>query len=240
VALQSSENLGTRQYENSPALSIIDCYMSCCCSKKSVHIVTLDLIYYKTKEFPADFGLEAQAISPATIDDLKHSVKDKTRALIDYLENNQRKLRSVGAYMSEKCRSSNHPVDHLISLFILNNILPVIKNFSYDKGDMVKMIKKAGKGNEGNSASVRALLNRTLAENYLTFEESMIDIFEVLLSQNNLFGKVLSSRPTHFPLRDGDRSHLREFDPSVRGCPIHEGGQATRHSEDLRIGSPQA
>lgn len=163
--------------------------MCCCCGKKSVHIMTLDQIYYKTKEYPSHMSNDTHIISTQGIEELKAFVKDRVRPLNDYLENNQRKLKTVGSYMSIKCQSSGHPVDHLISLFILNNILPAIKNFSYDRGDMVKLIKKAGKGSDGDSSSVRSLLNRNLAENYLTFEESMIEIFEVLLSKNNPFGK---------------------------------------------------
>lgn len=161
----------------------------CCCSKKGVHLATLDHIYFKTKEYPVILPSNNQIITPQVVDELKATVKDRIRPLNDYLENNQRKLKSVGSYISEKCQSSAHPVDHLISLFILNNILPSIKNFSYDRGDMVKLINKARKGKDGESASVRSLLNKNLAENYLVFEERMLEIFDVLLAQTNVFGR---------------------------------------------------
>jgi hypothetical protein len=164
--------------------------MCCCCSKKSLHIATLDNIYYKTKEYPAFLPSNTQIVTTQAVEELKVFVKDRVRPVNDYLENNQRKLKSVGSYMSEKCRSSTHPVDHLISLFILNNILPAIKNYSYDRGDMVKLINKARKGKDVESASVRGLLNKNLAENYLIFEESMIEIIDVLIAKENPFGSL--------------------------------------------------
>lgn len=159
-----------------------------CCGKKAVYRTTLDALFYKTKEFPYLSSMTDMGLSPERIEELRAYVKDKVKPLIDYLENNQPKLKSVGNYLSEKCRSSGHPVDHLLSLFILNSILPVIKNFSYDRGDMLKMIKRSGKNKDGRSASVQSLLNKNLAENYLAFENHMIAILEVIMSPGNSFG----------------------------------------------------
>ena len=72
----------------------------CFNGQKPLHRTTLDAIFYKTKEFPMDKqgnlmnNLEGQAI-----EQIRLFVKDKTKILIDYLENNQGKLKNVGRYL---------------------------------------------------------------------------------------------------------------------------------------------
>ena len=79
-----------------------------------------------------------------------------------------------------------NPVDYLIALFVLNYVLPTVKNFSYGRGDMLKMIKKANRQlGTGGQANLSSLLDRHLAENFLFFEQTMIEILNVLLGKDN-------------------------------------------------------
>lgn len=167
--------------------------MSCLCfkQKKRVEKEVLDSIFLKTKEFAAIQKSASLDLSKETIDSLRAFVKDKIKTLLDYLENNQRKLKNVGRYLSSISSSSKHPVDHLLSLFILNNILPVIKNFSYDRGDIVKMIKKSAKNSGAKSANLQNLLNKNLAENYLYFEGKMIGVLTHLLTLKMNYSDVI-------------------------------------------------
>lgn len=159
-----------------------------CCGKKAVYRVILDQLFYKTKEFPYATSVNGTGLTLERIIELRAFVKDKVNPLIDYLKNNQPKLKNVGSYLSEKCRSSGHPVDHLITLFILNDILPAIKSFSYDRGTMQKLNKRAAAKKEGGSANLLSLLNKNLAENYLAFENHMIVILEIISSPSNRSG----------------------------------------------------
>ena len=163
----------------------------CCLGKLPVHRLTLDMIFLKTKEFPADKITGMVSIDEAAIEGLRASTKEKAKTLIDFLENNQRKLKSVGTYLAEKCSSSSNPVDYLLTLFVFNNILPAIKNFSYDRGDMLKLIRKVGNKNEAKGSSLQALLNKNLAENYLSFENRLVEVLTVLLNQKNRYNQLV-------------------------------------------------
>jgi hypothetical protein len=164
--------------------------MKACCGKQPVYRLTLDSLFYKTREYPLNLASPTAGLKLEDVDGLRAFVKEKAKPLLDYLENNQRKLTNVGQYLSDRCRSSGHPVDHLIALLVLKDILPVIKNFAYDRGDMLKLIKKAGKNKDGRSKSVQSLMNRNLAENYLAFEERLIEILEVALGPQSRFGRL--------------------------------------------------
>jgi hypothetical protein len=158
----------------------------CCRGKKPVHRATLDLIFLKTKEYPPDKVTGRVNLDEQAIEQLRAFAKEKSKTLVDFLENNMRKLKSVGNYLLEKVGKSNNPVDYLLALFVLNNILPAIKNFSYDRGDMVKLIKKVGNNSAAKSTSLQVLLNKHLAENYLNFENRMVEILNLLLSKQPL------------------------------------------------------
>ena len=92
----------------------------------------------------------------------------------------------MGNYLQDKVQKTINPVDYLLSLFVLNNILPAVKNFSYDRGDMMKMIKKVNKQmGAGGQANWRTLLDRHLAENFLSFESMITEILNELLGKEN-------------------------------------------------------
>lgn len=176
----------------------------CCGAKKSHEKVILEEIFLHTKQFPPDKQTKTVDLKDEQVIAIKAFVKDRSKALNDYLENNQRKLKDIGKFLLSKVQDSRHPADHLMSLFILNNLMPVIKSFSYDKGRINKLVAKtknytptsnrtAGSQSKYNKydASVLALLNKNLAENYLVFENFVKEIFDFLLDVNYTWAELI-------------------------------------------------
>jgi hypothetical protein len=157
--------------------------MFCCCcnrTKTQLHKQILEQIFRKTKEYPK----RVDTYSPAELktDELRAFVADKAKPLLDYLENNQRKLQSVGKHLNERCKASKHPVDHLLTLLVLNNVLPIIHKLSCNRKDMLNMVKSVGKGSPSKGQSLEFLMNKNIADNYFKFENKLIGILNYLLA----------------------------------------------------------
>ena len=159
----------------------------CFAKKKELDGIILEQIYLKTKEYPVT---ELESFKPEQAGQLKDFVKPKAKALIDYLQNNPRRLRGIGKNLRMKLESSSNLVDHLLILFILNEVLPALKNLSYDRSEILKMIREEGKSS-GKVENMQIKLNKHREDNYLYFEGKITEIFEQLLEQKSNQGDFL-------------------------------------------------
>lgn len=97
----------------------------CCCCHSKQRILYLDqmkIIYSKAEEYKEGPN---GTVDPSQIDmeALEQFVNKQSKPIIDYLENNQRRLKDIAKHVFRKVKGTSNSGSHLISLFILNNVL---------------------------------------------------------------------------------------------------------------------
>lgn len=103
----------------------------------------------------------------------------------------------VNFFSKIKVKHSGNYVDHLLSLFIMDNILPNIAKFNYDKkflGALVKnkdkkKAKKKGKHNQ--TEFMEFLLNKNFRTNFQKFETKFLAMIQYLLNINSEYKRFL-------------------------------------------------
>ena len=159
----------------------------CCCSSNvSVYKESLKRVFAKTQEYQV--GLDGN-VDPKDIDikEIETFVEKETKPIIDYLENNQRSLKEIGSIVLNKAKNSKNSVDHLLCLYIMNNILPAIQHFNYDRRFINKLIKSKRKKKKSFNRPdfLQFLLNKNMKENFANFETKLMALIKHLISLEN-------------------------------------------------------
>jgi len=156
--------------------------LCCCCGSKQrvLYLEQLNLVYSKVAEFKVDKtgNLDLGSLHEDELSNLEEFVNSNCKPIIDYLENNQRRLKDIGKYINKKVKGSSNPVTHLISLHVFNNVLLACRTLHYDESYLTKLMKRKNK----QEPFIKYLLNTFLKRNFSEFERKFLQVINHLLS----------------------------------------------------------
>ena len=166
---------------------------SCGANKNRVYITTLDTIYSEAQEIFKQYnGDQNIDIDKIDVQSLKEFVNEKIKPLLDYLENNQSRIINVAEFISKRAKKTTNQIEHLLALLTLNQVLPEISKYKYDKNFIRQMTRGKGKKKRRNlrKYNISRMLNKHILSNLVKFEAYFIETINYMLDsqyQNKKF-----------------------------------------------------
>mmetsp|Transcript_8390 Transcript_8390/g.7463 ORF Transcript_8390/g.7463 Transcript_8390/m.7463 type:complete len:153 (-) Transcript_8390:1174-1632(-) len=146
------------------------CKAKPCSQPKPIHENIITKIFKITIEKSTEQTPKDQ--NGIDMDRLINHVKDNSKALIEYLETNHKKLVECGYNLKMRCSSSLSPEVHAISLLVIIELTHESKKFTNDKEfkERLQSENKAIQPSRNDSTSFVAEGNGSLKDNLIEFE----------------------------------------------------------------------